>query len=205
MPSTEPGPARPGLGFVRVVREAFAFLEGAGFAVVSEEPTFVRYESPTAFVNVFHGRGSYELGIEFGRWVEVDDERVEQKFPLADVIALTNDLGEVGFQSFTATTRQAVAAFVPRLAAWAREFGHEALGGDRTVFELLSATSAARSVAMQEGWRASRLRQAAEDAWHRKDWGRVVDAYAEIESDLPTVELQPSEIGRLRYARRRLG
>lgn len=137
MPSTEPGLDRPRLGFVRVVREAFAFLEDAGFAVVSEKPTFVRYESPTAFVNVFHGRGSYELGVEFGRWVEVDDERVEQKFPLADVIALTRDLGDVGFESFTATTNEAVATFVPRLASWAREFGHEALGGDRTVFRAI--------------------------------------------------------------------
>lgn len=80
MPTTEPGSGRSELGFVQAVRSSFAFLEKVGLQVVREESTLVRFESCNRFVNVFHGRGSYELGVDFGRWVEVGGERVEQRF-----------------------------------------------------------------------------------------------------------------------------
>jgi hypothetical protein len=205
MPTTSPGPDRSLLGFAEAVERSFGFLAGEyGFRVVDVRSTFVRYETERAFVNVFHGRGSYELGVEIGRWIEVDGDLVEQKFPIVDVIALEHDLSAVGCRSFATTEKEPLGRFVAQLAEWTRCFAGRALEGDPAVFDAVSAQNTRRSIELQEGWTATRLRSIADDAWHRKDWGRVIDAYGEIVSELHTVELKPSEVGRLRYAQERL-
>ena len=205
MPTTSPGPDRSRLGFADVVNESFAFLVSRfGFRLVDAQPTFVRYESERAFVNVFHGRGSYELGVEIGHWVDLDDDRVEERFPLGDVIALDHDPSTVGYRSFATTEKEPLARFVAQLAEWMQRFAPRALEGDVTTFDRLRVENARQSQATQEGWRVSRLRSAADEAWHRKDWGRVVDAYREMVTELRTVELKPSELRRLRYAQERL-
>lgn len=55
------------LGFVAAALRAFAFLEHLGFAVVRREPTLIRFESESVFINVYHGRSSYQVGLELGR------------------------------------------------------------------------------------------------------------------------------------------
>lgn len=205
MPSTDPGEDRSRLGFAEVVEVTFAFLAGDfGFRLVNRQATFVRYESQSAFVNVFHGRGSYELGVEIGQWIMVDDDRVEEKFSLGDVIALDHDLAAIGYRSFATTEKESLGRLVTQLADWTRRFAVRALEGDATTFDRLRVETAGQSRELLEGWRAVRLRAAADEAWQRKQWGRVVDAYAEIVSELRTVELKPSELRRLRYAEERL-
>jgi hypothetical protein len=172
--------------------------------LVDAQSTFVRYESGRVFVNVFHGRGSYELGVEVGRWIVVDDDRVEEKFPLGDVIALDHDVLAVGYRPLATTEKEPLVRFVAQLAEWTHRFARRALEGDAATFDALRAQGARLSQAMQEGWRANRLRAAADDAWHNRDWGRVVDAYGEMVSDLRTVELKPSELRRLHYAQEQL-
>ncbi|MGH8590336.1 MAG: hypothetical protein ACREXX_13715, partial [Gammaproteobacteria bacterium] len=60
---------RAELRFVEEAQTAFHFLvEELGFRLVKcEPPTFVRYESNKLFVNVYHGRLSYEIDVEIGR------------------------------------------------------------------------------------------------------------------------------------------
>jgi len=205
MPTTAPGPDRSRLGFAEAVEANFGFLvREFGFRLVDVQSTFVRYESERAFVNVYHGRGSFELGVEFGRWIDIDGDLVEQKFPLGDVIALDHDLAAVGYRSFATTEKEPLGRFVAQLAEWTERFARRALEGDGATFDAVSLENARRSQEMQEGWRATRLRAAADEAWHNKDWGRVVDAYGEMVSELRTVELKPSELRRLRYAQERL-
>jgi len=205
MPTTMPGPDRSRLGFAAAVERSFGFLEREfGFRLADAQSTFVRYESELSFVNVFHGRGSYELGVEIGHWVDIEDGRVEEKFSLGDVIALDHDLSMVGYRSFATMEKDPLASFVAQLAEWTQRFTPRVLEGDASTFDRLRAQGARRSQEMQEGWRATRLRTAADEAWHRQDWGRVVDAYGEMVSELRTVELKPSELRRLRYAQEQL-
>jgi hypothetical protein len=63
----EPGKDRWKLGFKEAVLKNFAFLVSNGFKAVRQDVTFVRYESQVAFVNIYHGRGSFEVGVEIGR------------------------------------------------------------------------------------------------------------------------------------------
>src|SRR5438128_6558460 len=66
----EPGPERAKLGFQEAVLSSFTFLSEFGLRSVEQKVTFLRYESRHVFVNVYHGRASYELGVEVGRLKE---------------------------------------------------------------------------------------------------------------------------------------
>ena len=205
MPQTGPNPERWSLGFVSAVRSSFDFLEDLGFAVVVEESTFVRFESGAVFVNVFHGRGSYELGVEIGHRVELGGETVDEKFSLGDVVALSAPLGEVGFQSFATTKAEELPAFIDRLADWTSRYGGAALRDETGIFVRLRSEGVKRSDAMQDEWAAGRLRTAADAAWSERDYARVVGAYSEMISELRSIELRPSELRRLRFAEAHLG
>ncbi len=72
-------------------------------------------------VRVSHGRGSYELGVEIRRWIDVDGVSRGQVFPLRDVIGLRTDPGVVGYGGTTVTSAELVRRFVAQLAGWNRE------------------------------------------------------------------------------------
>lgn len=68
----EPGTDRSKLGFKEAVSANFKFLRKFGFHRARAEATFIRYETvrfltkKKLFVNVYHGRGSYEMGVQIG-------------------------------------------------------------------------------------------------------------------------------------------
>ena len=55
------------LGFVDLVLNAFAFLVNLQFSIVRRTATFVRFENNAIFINIYHGRSSYLVGLEIGR------------------------------------------------------------------------------------------------------------------------------------------
>ena len=55
---------RRSLGFSKDARELFSFLEVKWvFNCVLKDMKFVRYESADVYVNVYHGRYSFEIGV----------------------------------------------------------------------------------------------------------------------------------------------
>lgn len=206
MTSDEPGnTGRASLGFLPRVLEEFAFLSSdLGFRLTQQSDTRVRYETDRRFVNVYHGRSSYELGVELGRWMQVEGETREEIFPLRNLLALDHDLSELGYSGLTATTPTLVRKFVQRLAVWTRTFATNPLTDGDAIFDRARERNAAWSQSYLEGIRASRLRARADEAWHRKDFAVVVDAYEEIASELSTVALKESERARLTYAMKTL-
>lgn len=205
MQQTPPEFERSRLGFAASAEEEFAFLIELGLRLVGLDHTLARYESDRRFVQVFHGRGSYELGVGIGRWIDVDGVTREQVFPLRDVVALRCDPAEVGYGETSATTAEATRKFLRDLAGWTREFAGSLLTDGDEIFRDLSERNARRADAEEEGMRASRLRARAEEAWRRRDFGSLANAYGEIDRDLPTVELSASERSKLDYALRALG
>jgi len=159
----------------------------------------MRLERSNRFVDVFHGRTSYELGLEIGRHVRVGNETVEQKFHIQDVLSLFAP--EVRYRSLTATTREQVARFLDILEAWTGRISNELLRGEDEFFDQLSEQAVRYSTEFLDGVRAERLRSQAADAWRRMDLASVIMAYEEIDSELQTAHLRASEIERLRYAR----
>lgn len=90
--------------------------------------------------------------------------------------------------------------FVHQLGGWTRQFAVPLLSDGDQGFDRLSEINARGAESHREALRASRLRASAAEAWQRRDFGTVVNAYSEIEAELPTVELKPSVQARLRYA-----
>src|SRR5262245_9953104 len=176
--------ARSGLGFARSASEEFSFLTQLGFRMVQCSDTLIRYETNRRFVRVFHGRSSYELGVEIGRWVMVDNESYEHYFPLRDVIARHVDPAEVGYHGLAALAPDRTRKFIRELAAWTRMFAVPLLtNGDRE-FEVLSEVNARLAENERDALRASDLRARADEAWRRRDFAAVINAYSEIEVEL---------------------
>lgn len=124
----EPGPGRERLGFEAAVVENFAFLKEAGFECVRRECTFVRYESKRVFVNVYHGRGSFELGVEGNRryWHEfnlrVQREKAEKAWMAKDFRAVVES-----FESM----REDLTPLEEKKLAYARKHGRRGGMGER--------------------------------------------------------------------------
>jgi hypothetical protein len=139
LPRIEPNADRRRLGFADAVSGAFRYLLEQGFQLVELSDTFARYETADRFVRVFHGRGSYELGVEIGRWIEVEGQSREQAFSLRDVVSLSIDPARIGLTGMSALTPESVRKFVSRLAAWTEEYGSAlTTGGDQRFDELSS-------------------------------------------------------------------
>jgi hypothetical protein len=198
MRTTKPGPDRWRLGFRDEVLARFGFLtERYGSHAVRADPTHVRYESRDIFVNVFHGRASYELGVEIGPlgpgwepgWM----------FSLRELLSVVDPEAAARYRPFQVTTPEGMKRFVPTLAGIVRQAGDRALRGDEEIFKQLKNLVTERSKDQAKEQRLRPVRAEAETAWRRKDYRAVISLYERVENDL-----SPLEARRLRYARKRL-
>lgn len=196
------GPPRAQFEFASLAKAEFSFLSADfGLQLVEEGETRVRYESRRRFVNVYHARGSYQVGVEVGRWVEVDGELREGLFPLVHLLAVDAGEGELD-RIRTAIDRDQLARELHRLAALLKARAKPLLTNGDDLFDRMSELNSALSNTYLEGIRASRLRARADEAWRQKDLETMALAYSEIERDLTTVSLRGSERARLEYAKK---
>jgi len=204
MPGFVPGPDRDALGFESGVKNHFAFLEDRGYRIVQTLSTYVRYERGPLFVNVYHGRGSYELGVELGRRVHRDGESVDQSYSIRYLAGVIGGAARDSYRTRFASTAAQVTRFVAELGHWLESHGQLALEGDEATFEALSEAMADESSRLIDSMRVTKLRRRANVAWRAGDYAAVVLAYEEIDRELPTVQLRRFEAGRLEYAKKRI-
>ena len=191
---TEAGKDREQLCFKDAVLSNFGFLHTYGLKPVKQEVTFVRYESDAMFTNVYHGRGSFEVGVEIGRLDRPEKYGLDYLVSFAGKEAWEAE----GFgrgTMFQVSTREGVQNIVPKVAALVKKYGDPFLSG-RPVFydELLRANEQA-SVAYEREQMLSRIRKEADAAWTAKNFARVAQLLQTVRSDLSEVESK-----RLAYA-----
>jgi hypothetical protein len=191
----DPSPNRNGLGFEEAVRQSFRFVDDYGLLLVESGPTFVRYESKDVFLNVYHGRASYEMGVEIGRL-----SKQAEKLNLYDVLNAKNALikeGLSGHTTFQASSREHVLMLVPKLSSLVKEYADLLLQADdeeyRTVLEQESRRAAEETRAFQ----LNQVRRSAEQAWHDKQYDRLIDLYGPWRK-----HLTESETMKLSYSER---
>jgi hypothetical protein len=195
---TAPRPDRTQLGFTEAVLSAFDFLTSRyGFVIKRIEPTFVRYESANVFVNIYHGRASYELGVEVGRLAD-DLSKEESAFSLADILDLTKAHDKTGHTILQASTPETVDKFVPMLAALVSKYAAPILRGDSDVFARLTDVQSRKSDQLLKKWELEDIRKEAEDAWHQRNYAKVAELFESIQE-----ELTPAEAKKLDYAKLR--
>jgi hypothetical protein len=194
----EPSPERAKLGFKDAVLSSFKFLTGFGFRPVKEKTTFVRYESPAAFVNVYHGRASFELGVVVGRLTEPNE-----KVTLYDMVARAGAEKTEGFGQhvmFQVSSREGVEEFVRKLARLVERYGSLFLKADANAYRAVQEIRSHAAGEYEKQVHLRDLRRKAEAAWHAKDYRQVVELYGPVREELTEVEAK-----KLAYAERCLG
>jgi hypothetical protein len=195
--TTVPGPEREELRFKEVVLRAFAFLEQLGFRCTEAGPTFVRFESSDVFINIYHGRASFEVGVEVG-FLTFHPAAQGRGFVLDELL----ELGGVRTASGpppAASTPESVAVVVPQVAELVHRHAVTALRADPAAFEHLASIRASRGAALMESIKVEDAREAARRAWQTNDYAGVIAAYGGIADHLTI-----SEAGKLAYAKKRL-
>ena len=203
---TEPNRDRSRLRFEENVLAAFSFLVAEyHFRVTETEVTRVRYESDTIFLNIYHGRSSYELGCEIGLLPQrvrdgavTPEDQDGDAFSIWEIARLQAGSGALELSSYQASTPEAVARIVPRLADLVRQHAGPALVADPVFFERLAHAHTAWFEAYQRDDKLNQIRQQVAKAWAAKDFGRVVELLDPIVG-----ELTPSEVRKLEYAKAR--
>jgi len=186
---------RPMLEFAEVAQEAFHFLSDYGFRLRSSEVTIVRSASGRVFVNVSHGRSSYEIGIEIGL---MSRERGDAHgYSMSELIRLNNHEEGERFRNFMATTPGEVKVGVQKLAEQLLKYGDRALRGDEMFFDELErqrqewASSFAADVAYRQ------VSPKAAEAFRQQEYRKAAELYESVRG-----ELTPAELKKLGYAKK---
>jgi len=184
-------PERIKLQFDQEVLKAFLFLvREYKFRVTLITPTLVKYESTYLIINVYHGRMSYELGIETIRKGDFPESR-EQGFTLDELVALLGSQEDCYFQ---VSTQKGVHLFVPKLAALFRKYAEQILKTyDSKIFDKLWEQRLYFRKKFAEEVELRHVREKAQDAWNKKDYLKIVILYNPIKHLLSQVELKKLE------------
>lgn len=190
----QPGKDRWRLGFKDAVLANFKFLSEYGLKPVNREDTFVRYESKKVFANVYHGRGSYVIGVEIGRL-----DRPE-KYGLGYIVSWAGkQVWEAeGFGRttiFQVSTPEGVRNVVPKVAELTKRYGSPFLSGKPDFYDELEKANERSKAAYSHAQMLLRIREEANTAWAAKDFARVAELLEPVKSDLTAVESK-----RLTYA-----
>jgi hypothetical protein len=186
MLNKEPGPERAKLGFKETVLSSFEFLSDFHLHPVQKEETFVRYESSEVFVNVFHGRASFELGVEIGRL-----KQPTEKLTFYDIVAWAGAEKAEGFGqhvTFQVSSRKGVQEFVPKLALLIKKHATSLLRGDGAEYDSALAIQSNRAEEYAKEVNLKSVRGKAEAARQAKDYAQVVELYDSMRKDLTEVE-----------------
>jgi hypothetical protein len=185
--------------FADIVRSSFDFLiTDFGFSIIEENVTLVRFESDRMAVNVFHGRSSYELGVEIGPLVPKGKR--EFRYSLSTVLAALDTEGTADYEYLQTSSPEVLPGLVAKLANMTLEFAPDLLRGNSETCKRVLYQAWLEGRRTTDASNAKSLRQVADKAWKNNDFAVVVDSYTKIKA-LETAELTSSELVRLRHAR----
>ena len=189
----KPEEGRANLGFPAAVISAFAFLtKDFSFRCVKRDVTFVRFESDAVFVNIYHGRASYELNVEIGESIVP-----ENPFTIGEILWLVSPERAASYRPYQVTTKEGVQKFVPELARLVMDYATRALIGDHEFFKQLSELRTQRSQHYLKQIQLNRVRTEVETAWRLTNYRRVIELYDSMKDDLT-----PTEAKKLEYAKK---
>lgn len=166
------------LGFVGLALSAFAFLLRKGFEVVLREPTRLVFESSAVFVNIYHGRSSYQVGLEIGR---LGDPR--QKYSLHEILAALAP-SEVDKARCQTTDPEVLERCLSSIADVVDRTCGSLLAGDVVAFEDLRVAVAPRRKAVTLEAQFGAIVDRADRAWEAKDFRRAKELYQKAEAAL---------------------
>lgn len=179
--------------FADMAKEAFSFLEDAGFRLARVEAGYLRYESANSAVVIDWDERSGELEAFVGLHSTAGSSQ--------DMYSLTDIFGLEGVPDRKTPPQVAdenrLQPYVGQLADDLRTHARPAVVGDRMFFRRLETFRNAKAEAFTQGLKLQQIRSAVEQAWRNREFTKVVGLFAPVESDL-----SEAEKGKLEYARR---
>jgi hypothetical protein len=187
------------LGFTSEVLSSFHFLvEDYSFKSVKTDITFVRYESESIFINIYHGRKSYELGVEIGK-LEKDPSVQEFGYTIGEIMDFVGVRKDLKFTFFQSSNKDQIKILVRKLAEYVKIYAGPILNGDLKILEKVQILQKEKSDAYIKEMNLRHIREMADAAWKQKDYVKFVGLYSSVEDDLT-----PAEAKKLEYARKKL-
>ena len=186
---------RDALQFDSSVTKSFCFLiTDYDFQVVRVEPTIVQYETSKVFINIYHGRQSFEIGVEIGLICRGYDSRFRLPVVLKGLLGKQTKHVQTFYQ---AHEKHVISHCVQKLALLVKEHCDPVLRGDQSAFNLVEKSSFQESNAITQKYSIEPIKYKADIAWKQKDYESVVSLYGSIKKHLNDIEKK-----RIDYARR---
>jgi hypothetical protein len=179
------------LRFADEVKRCFAFLEVRGFRCTRSEATLVRFESAELAINIYHGRQSYEIGLQ------IENMRGSDSYSFSEFLRLIHNERTEQYRNYASHTVEGVAEGVKQLAELFLEcYDAGLLNGSELFSRLkLQREAWARNYALET--QLKQARKKAKSAWAEKDFCQVVRVLSPFQE-----HLSPSEIKMLEYAKK---
>jgi hypothetical protein len=117
---------RENLNFASQVLLTFDFLQEHGFLRFDESPTIVRYRKGDLQLNIFHGRRSYEIGLEIGKGNSL--------FSLREIIRISDKQAADAYFRCVARTLEVVSKGINQLSELLKKYGQRTLDGDQVFY-----------------------------------------------------------------------
>jgi hypothetical protein len=181
------------LKFSEAVKENFGFLEDHGLNLVRCTATFVHYESSRIYVNVYHGRKSFEIGIEIGEIRTKIPE--ESSFSISEIIRLL-ERGKIDqYRNFAARSAASVMKGVQQLAELFCSYVEMGLLEQVGLFVRLRKQRERWSQSFARSVDLTHAREKLASAWRVKDYAGIVGLLRPLRDTL-----SPSEQKKLEFA-----
>ena len=182
------------LRFADEVTSHFAFLEARDFRCVCSEGTLVRFESPELAINIYHGRQSYEIGLELESPVSTTDH-----YSLSELLRLVDPERAEHYRSFATHSEQGVSDGVRQLAESFQRCVAAGILNNTEIFSRLKLQRQKLNKDYALDVQLEQVRKKAEVAWHNKDYATVVRTLKPLRGSLSA-----SEIAKLEFAEKHL-
>ena len=184
------------LRFSEEVQTRFNYLvDTYDFRCVKVETTFVRYESDHIFINIYHGRSSFEIGLEIGQLFS--GIKNEDAYNLSWLIKLDDSKKAMDYRLYVAKSADLVKKGIYQLCELFKEHAGEAIIGDEHTFKLLAKLREDWSESFAQEIMAGQVRPKANTAFSKKNYAEATYLYESISS-----ELTPAELKKLKFARK---
>ncbi|NJA04220.1 hypothetical protein HC024_00470 [Methylococcaceae bacterium WWC4] len=175
--------------FEKIVKMSFSYLINKYlFICVESSATYVRYERKDVFISIYHGRQSYEVGLQIG----LTEEGKGHGYGIGSFIAVKE--GGSNFRLPIARTKEDLKISIERLSTLLLKNASDVLRGDLRVFYGVKSH-------VEEYWdriKVDKIRQDANDAFSKGDYFLAKSLYQSIFKFLLISERKKLEIAEKR-------
>ncbi len=183
--TNEPLLDRSVLRFAEEVKDHFSFLDDLGFRCVSFETTCVRFESPKASINVYHGLHSFEIDLEIE-----PSQSPSDAYSFASILRLV-DQGQLGhIRNYATHTTQGVVEGVRQLAELFKCCIAAGILNDDQLFLRLKSQKKELTSKFADDVELFQAKRIAEVAWRNKDYSTVVKTLKPLRAVLSATEVK---------------